>query len=88
MRTAQELARRAADCEGAHLRRVGHFSDDRGARETVGTARLRALALMSSLVASGVPSEKVLVGAPSRSMAVAGQPGLPRSRVDFQIITD
>ena len=30
----------------------------------------------------------ILIGAPSRSVDVPGQPGLPNSRIDFQIIVD
>ncbi|MEM6305922.1 MAG: OmpA family protein [Pseudomonadota bacterium] len=88
MRMAQQIAQRAATCDGAYLRLVGHFSDAVGDRETPREARMRALVLRSSLLASGVPEEKILVGAPSHSIAVPGQPGLPRSRVDFQIISD
>jgi outer membrane protein OmpA-like peptidoglycan-associated protein len=88
METARNLALRAQACDGARLRVFGHFSDAPGSRESVGTARLRALALMSSLVAGGIPSEQILVGAPSRSIGVPGQPGLPNSRIDFQIVTE
>lgn len=83
-----ELADAVAQCEGARLRVVGQHSDQLGARESVETGRLRALVLMSSLVAAGYESEEILIGAPSYSVAVAGQPSLPNSRVDFQIISD
>lgn len=83
-----ELANEAAQCDGARLRLVGHHSDQQGMREDFDTGRLRALALMGSLVSAGFESERILIGAPSRSIPVPGQPGLPNSRVDFQIIMD
>ncbi len=83
-----ELASAAAQCEGARLRLVGQHSDDLGTRESVETGRLRALVLMGSLVSAGFESETILIGAPSYSVTVPNQPGLPKSRVDFQLIMD
>lgn len=88
METVKGLAAQTAACDGARLRLVGHHADTPAAREDASTGRLRVLAMMSSLVASGFESEKILIGAPSRSVDLAGQPGLPNSRVEFQIIAD
>ena len=82
------LASDVARCDGARLRIFGHFTDDPGTRETPATARLRALVVMSALVGAGLPSEQILVAAPSRATRVPGQPGLPKSRVDFQVVAD
>ncbi len=83
-----ELARDVANCEGARLRVVGHHTDQIGARESYETGRLRALVLMGALVSAGYDSEKTLIAAPSYSVPVPNQPGLPKTRVDFQIVTD
>ena len=83
-----ELARAVGQCDGARLRVVGHHSDNLSDREEFETGRLRALVMMGSLVAAGFDGQSILVGAPSRSMEVAGQPGLPKNRVEFQIIAD
>lgn len=77
-----------ARCEGARLRLVGQHEDAPGSREGPATGRLRALAMMSTLVSAGYPSDQILIGAPSRSIDVPGQPGLPNSRIDFQVIAD
>lgn len=82
------LARDVSACDGARLRLVGQHEDAPGSREGPGTGRLRALAMMSTLVSAGYPGGQILIGAPSRSIDVAGQPGLPNSRVDFQIVAD
>lgn len=83
-----ELAREVSRCDGARLRVVGHHADDLGSRESIDTGRLRALVLMGSLVSAGFESEQIIVAAPSYSVGVTGQPSLPNSRVDFQVITD
>ncbi len=83
-----ELAQAVTECNGARLRVIGHHTDQLGARESFDTGRLRALVLMGSLVSAGYDSGQILIGAPSFSVAVPGQPGLPKSRVDFQIIVD
>lgn len=82
------VAARVDQCPGARLRIVGQHSDDIADRESVDTGRLRALIFMSSMIDAGFNSEKLIIGAPSYSVAVAGQPSMPRSRIDFQIITD
>ncbi|MFK7838224.1 MAG: OmpA family protein [Sulfitobacter sp.] len=82
------LADEVRNCEGAWLRIVGHHSDQPGSRENVTTGRMRALAMMSTLVASGVGQERLLIGAPSVSVDIPGQPTLPNSRIDFQVISD
>ena len=81
-----ELAREAQACPNLRLRVVGHHADLPGTREGASTGRLRALALMNTLVAAGFPSDQILVGAPSWSVSIPGQPGLPNSRVDFQMV--
>jgi outer membrane protein OmpA-like peptidoglycan-associated protein len=83
-----ELATAVSACEGARLRVVGQHSDQEGDRENIETGRLRALVLMGSLVSAGFESERILIGAPSYAQQVPGQPGLPKSRVDFQVIMD
>ncbi|MBB4173932.1 OmpA family protein [Sulfitobacter noctilucicola] len=83
-----ELAQDVAACDGARLRVVGHHSDQPGSREDVGTGRLRALAMMSALVSAGFAKDSILIGAPSYSVGIAGQPALPNSRVDFQVVAD
>lgn len=88
MATVYDLAAETARCDGAWLRIVGHFSDAPGSRENAQTARLRALAMFSSLTTAGFAEDRILIGAPSYSADVAGQPGMPKSRVEFQIITD
>ncbi len=82
------LASDVARCDGARLRLVGQHEDQPGSREGPATGRLRALAMMSTLVSAGYPSDQILIGAPSRSIDVPGQPGLPNSRIDFQVIAD
>lgn len=84
----QEIAQAVDQCPGARLRIVGQHSDDIADRESIETGRLRALILMVSMIEAGYDSEKLIIGAPSYSVAVPGQPSLPRSRIDFQIITD
>lgn len=85
MDAVMELATLANDCPGARLRVVGHYSDAPGAGETPRTGRLRAILLMSALVNSGVASEKIIIGAHSRSMPLAGH---PNERVDFDVILE
>lgn len=82
------LAADVARCDGARLRLVGQHEDQPGSREGPATGRLWALAMMSTLVSAGYPSDQILIGAPSRSIDVQGQPGLPNSRIDFQVIAD
>ena len=86
MESVYQLAAEAASCDGAMLRVVGHHSDDPGAREGASTGRLRALAIMNTLVATGFAADQIIVGAPSWSRGIPGQPGLPNSRVDFEVV--
>lgn len=82
------LASDVVNCSGARLRLVGQHEDAVGSRESNSTGRLRALAMMSTLTAAGFPSDQILVAAPSYSVNVPGQPGLPNSRLDFQVVAD
>lgn len=81
-----DLAREAQACPNLRMRLVGHHADQPGTREGPATGRLRALALMNTLVAAGFPADQILIGAPSWSADIPGQPGLPNSRVDFQMV--
>ncbi len=82
------LAAEVARCEGAWLRIVGHHTDEPGTRESVATGRMRALAMLSNLKSAGFSQDRILISAPSFSVGIAGQPGLPNSRVDFQIVSN
>lgn len=53
-----DLAAKASACPEARLRVVGQYSDEPGSGETPATARLRAVALMSSLVGAGFAPEQ------------------------------
>jgi len=88
LKAVYDLAQDVSQCEGARLRVVGQHSDQAVDGESVETGRLRALVLMGSLVSAGFESDQILVGALSYSVGVPGQPSLPKSRVDFQIIQD
>lgn len=88
MNTVYDLVAEAANCEGAWLRIVGHHSDAPGSRESVQTGRLRALAMFSALATAGYNKDRILIGAPSYSAEIVGQPGMPKGRIEFQIITD
>ncbi len=83
-----DLAAEVAQCDGAWLRIVGQHSDRAGNRENVSTGRLRALAMRNALLSAGHTQGRILVGAPSYAVNVEGEPGLPQSRVDFQVIYD
>lgn len=83
-----QLASQASACPDARLRVIGQYSDDIGSGETPATARLRAVALMSSLVGAGFEAENIIIAAHSRPTVIAGQPGLSESRVDFDVIID
>jgi outer membrane protein OmpA-like peptidoglycan-associated protein len=86
MPAVMDLAAKASACPDARLRVVGQFSDDPGLGETPATARLRAVALMSSLVAAGFDPEQIIIAAHSTPQVLAGQPGLSEQRVDFDVI--
>jgi len=88
MPAVMELARKASACPEARLRVVGQFSDDLGSGETPATARLRAVALMSSLVAAGFDPEQIIIAAHSTPQILAGQPGLSERRIDFDVILE
>lgn len=81
-----DLAARAIACPEARLRVVGQYSDEPGSGETPATARLRAVALMSSLVSAGFDPEQIIIAAHSSPQVLAGQPGLSEQRVDFDVI--
>lgn len=82
------LASQANACPDTRLRVIGQYSDDVGSGETPATARLRAVALMSSLVGAGFDPEQIIIAAHSRPTVIAGQPGLSERRVDFDVITE
>ena len=83
-----DLAKQAAACPQARLRVIGQHSNEEWAGEDVHTGILRAKAVMTAIVGQGIPSEQIIMGAPSRSVSVAGQPELSNSRVDFDVIID
>lgn len=85
---AFQLAAAAAACPEARLRVVGQFSDDAASGETPATARMRAIAMMSMLVASGFESDQIIIAAPSEPTKIASAPGISDSRVDFDVIYD
>ena len=82
---AMEVATIAKDCPGARLRLVGQHMDSPGSGESPKTGRLRAVVLMSALVNAGIPSEQIIIAAPSRSSPLAGKPD---QRVDFDIVLE
>lgn len=88
MPAVADLAAKASACPEARLRVVGQFSDDPGSGETPATARLRAVALMSSLVAAGFDPAQIIIAAHSAPQVLAGQPGLSEHRVDFDVILE
>lgn len=88
MTAVYDLVAEAAKCEGAWLRIVGHHSDAPGSRESIQTGRLRALAMFSALATAGYNKDRILIGAPSYSAEILDQPGMPKGRIEFQIITD
>lgn len=88
MPAVMQLAAKASACPDARLRVIGQYSDDIGSGETPATARLRAVALMSSLVGAGFEADEIIIAAHSRPSIIAGQPGLSERRVDFDVIVD
>lgn len=88
MQSAFQLATLAQNCPQARLRVVGQFSDQPGSGETAATARLRAVALMGTLVGAGIPSEQIIISSPSKSRSLPGQPGISNSRIDFDVILE
>lgn len=83
-----ELAARAANCPQARLRVVGQHADVPGSGETPATGRLRAIALMGTLVSAGFEPEKIIIAAPSTPTKIAGRGGLSDRRIDFDVIYD
>lgn len=83
-----QLAAAASACPEARLRVIGQFSDDLGSGETPATARLRAVALMSGLVATGFPAEEIIIAAPSRPTVLTNAPGVSERRIDFDVILE
>ena len=83
-----DLLRETKACPGTRLRMIGHHSGQAGLREDFKTGRMRVQALMGTMVAQGFSTQQMLIGAPSYSVEVAGNPDMPQSRVEFQIITE
>lgn len=79
------LAELAANCPQARLRVVGQHAEEYGTVEDAGTGRMRAVALMTTMVGAGYPSEQIIIGAPSDSRPIDG---LSNSRVDFDVILE
>lgn len=79
------LAQMAADCPHARLRLVGHHEEADDAFESPATARLRAIAVMTSLVGEGFEADQLIMAAPSESQPVEG---LSNSRVDFDVLLE
>jgi len=88
LNAAYQLAAQATACPEARLRVIGHHSDTVGSAESLVTARLRAVVLMSTLVGAGFEPEQIIIAAPSRTKDVPGQPGLSKSRIDFDFILE
>lgn len=85
MEAVYGLANKAAACPQARLRVIGQHSDLPGSGETAATGRLRAVAMMTTLVGNGVNSDEIIIAAPSWSETVAGQSA---SRIDFDVILE
>ncbi len=79
------LADAMAACPGTRLRITGQFATGQGTDETPATARIRAIAMMTTLVSTGVAPEQILVSAPSSPTVV---PGLSDRRIDIDIVFD
>ncbi len=88
METVYGLVTKASDCPQARLRVVGQHSDGYGSIETTATGRLRAVAMMTSLVGAGFDAGQIIIGAPSRSIPLPGQGPQTASRVDFDVILE
>lgn len=79
------LVQMASDCPQARLRVVGQHAEEYGTIEDAGTGRLRAIALMTTLVGAGYDAGQIIMAAPSGSTPVSG---LSNSRVDFDVILE
>lgn len=82
-----QLAATAAACPEAKLRVIGHYAEGEGDGETTQTGRMRAVAMMSMIVASGFDAEEVIIASPS-SPSLMGPQGINNRRVDFDVIFD
>ena len=80
-----QLAASVASCPGARLRVIGQFENAQGSGETPATGRMRAIAMMSTLVAMGFESDMVIMAAPSRPTDLQGI-GISNRRLDFDVI--
>ncbi|MEP4248436.1 OmpA family protein [Tateyamaria sp.] len=85
LETAIDIAVLASACPHARLRIVGHHSGDVQDREDVSTGLLRAKALMALMIGRGIPSDQIIISAPSRALSDAGLPG---GRVNFDVVLD
>lgn len=85
LNSALLLAQMAVDCPQARLRVVGQHAQEFGSVEDAGTGRLRAIALMTTLVGAGYDSGQIIMAAPSHSQPVQG---LSNSRIDFDVILE
>lgn len=85
MDAAFELARMAESCPEARLRVVGQHAEEFGTIEDAGTGRLRAIALMTTMVGAGYDATQIIMAAPSGSKPVQG---LSNARVDFDVILE
>ena len=85
MNAALGLAQLASECPQARLRVIGQHAEEYGTVEGAATGCLRALALMTTMVGAGYPSEQIIMAAPSDSRPVKG---LTNSRVDFDVILE
>ncbi len=79
------LADALASCPGTRLRITGQFAEDAIGSETPSTARIRAIAMMTTLVSTGVAAEQILVSAPSSPTVVDG---LNDRRIDIEVVFD
>ncbi len=85
LNAALVLAKMAVECPQARLRLVGQHAEEYGSVEDAGTGRLRAIALMTTLVGAGYDAGQLIMAAPSDSTPVQG---LSNSRVDFDVILE
>ncbi|MCF2903656.1 OmpA family protein [Octadecabacter sp. CECT 8868] len=85
MGAAFVLAEMAMDCPEARLRVIGQHADEYGGVEDAATARLRAIALISSMDSAGFETSEIIMVAPSGPTPVEG---LSNARVDFDVILE
>lgn len=82
------LANKATACPQARLRVIGQHSSLQGLGENPATGRLRAVAMMTTLVGAGFQSDQIIIAAPSRSEPLPGQSAETASRIDFDVILE